>query len=73
MTYRGFKNLALADEVAQRLRRMTLELALELDRKVTQSQVVECLIAGHNPDDLRRCLAAGAEGAVGSAAPSSPN
>ena len=57
MTYRGFKNLALADAVAAQLRRLTLELTLELDRRVTQSQVVECLLAQHNPNELRRCLA----------------
>lgn len=65
----GFKTISVKADLADQLTRMVWASSAELGVKVTMSELVSCLIAGHNPDDLRGCLSGGVTIDVGSPMP----
>ena len=53
-------------------RALVRSVAVHAERDVSPSDVIACLVAGHNPSDLAQCLLERLGGAVGSGQPGPP-
>jgi hypothetical protein len=61
--------VTLRTPVAEALATLQRRISALVDRDVSASELAHCLIAGHNPDDLVRCLTIAPAGDVGSPVP----